>query len=521
MSQKKDWFRPKTYPHIGLPISHKDRGWVERYVSSPEKIAHHHFLPFIHRKTSQRQYRKRTKKDGSRTKKRHKKIKTRDIFYASHLDAQIYRFYADGLREKYKKLLEDKGLKHTVTAYRKIPVEDKDTNRNKCNIDFAKEVFDFIRDFESDKCYVLALDIKSFFDSLDHKLLREKWYQLLEKQTLPVLEKQTLPEDHYRIYRNLINYSFVNEHQLFQEFKNEIIVKGRNGKLKKKRVKKKKYLYDENAVAFCKKDQFVKRVKNKGLIKSRKYENYKKPDQKLRTQGIPQGTPISDILANLYMVDFDYEMRSEVSKAGGLYRRYSDDMVIVCRPEQAERLEKLAYNFIKNINLKIQPTKTQIFEFSREKNELSCREYLKKQEVWTRNTNFEYLGFSFDGQQVLLKSASIARYYRKMKRSVKRAVHYAIHGKNADTTIFRKKLYKRFSYQGAGRRRKYIRDKEDPTKWHKSDHYDWGNFLSYVYLAANIFDEPAIKKQLGNHWEILNNEIKKGEEKIKRELPDY
>ena len=514
MPKKKDWFRPKTYPHIGLPISYKDRGWVENYVTCSENIANHQFLPFIHKQISQRRFRKKTKRDGSRTKKRFKKIKPREIFYASHLDAQIYSYYADELRKKYEVILQDEGLENTVTAYRRIPVEDDDTDRNKCNIDFAKEVFDFIKNFEADKFCVLALDIEGFFDSLDHKILRRKWYESLGKHTLP--------EDHYRIYRSLVNYSFVNEHQLFQEFKDEILVRGQNGKLRKKRVKKKKYLYDENAVAFCKKNQFVKRIKNKGLIKSRKYENYKEPDQKLRTKGIPQGTPISDVLANLYMTEFDSKMQTEASKAGGLYRRYSDDMVIVCHMEDRYQFEELACNFIKDkLELNIKSSKTQIFEFSKDKDTLSCREYIKECEVWTEDTKFKYLGFSFDGEQVLLKSASIAKYYRKMKRSVKRAVHYAIYGKNADTTIFRKKLYKRFSYQGAGRRRKYTRDKDDPTKWHKSHHYDWGNFLSYVYLAANIFDEPAIKKQLGNHWKILNDEIKKGEKKIKEKLSEF
>jgi hypothetical protein len=54
-----------------------------------------------------------------------------------------------------------------------------------------------------------------------------------------------------------------------------------------------------------------------------------KTKQHSESFGIPQGSPISDLLANIYLVDFDCEIQSLVSSVGGVYRRYSDDILII------------------------------------------------------------------------------------------------------------------------------------------------------------------------------------------------
>ncbi|MBD5807125.1 hypothetical protein [Limosilactobacillus walteri] len=45
--------------------------------------------------------------------------------------------------------------------------------------------------------------------------------------------------------------------------------------------------------------------------------------------GIPQGTAVSAVLANIYMIQFDYLLADTISKYNGIYRRYSDDFIIV------------------------------------------------------------------------------------------------------------------------------------------------------------------------------------------------
>jgi hypothetical protein len=103
MKKDKDWFKLKRYPHIGLPLEAKDRFvWIEKYITNPEIIAKHSFLPFIHKTYSQRKFRKKYYEEDGKpilacsvdTKKefapRYSDQKNREIYYAGHLDALVY-----------------------------------------------------------------------------------------------------------------------------------------------------------------------------------------------------------------------------------------------------------------------------------------------------------------------------------------------------------------------------------------------------------------------------------------------
>ncbi len=57
--KQKDWFRLKRYPHIGLPLNYSDRyKWIEKYVTDPKIVAKHSFLPFIHKTSKVKKFRK-------------------------------------------------------------------------------------------------------------------------------------------------------------------------------------------------------------------------------------------------------------------------------------------------------------------------------------------------------------------------------------------------------------------------------------------------------------------------------
>ncbi|QHT59337.1 hypothetical protein GXP70_04700 [Paenibacillus lycopersici] len=47
------------------------------------------------------------------------------------------------------------------------------------------------------------------------------------------------------------------------------------------------------------------------------------------SKGIPQGTAISEVLANVYAIEFDEVINTYVTGLGGIYRRYSDDIIVV------------------------------------------------------------------------------------------------------------------------------------------------------------------------------------------------
>src|SRR5699024_8585470 len=80
--------------------------------------------------------------------------------------------------------------------------------------------------------------------------------------------------------------------------------------------------------------------------------------------GIPQGSPISATLANIYMLDFDQEIFDEISSIRGFYQRYSDDLIIICEQQYEDDVLKLIKDKIKNlVDLKIEPNKTKVFRF--------------------------------------------------------------------------------------------------------------------------------------------------------------
>jgi retron-type reverse transcriptase len=507
MKKKKDWFKSNKYPHIGKPLHRRIKKSVAPFVKNQDAIANYAFLPLIHRTLRVRKFRKEICHDGSRSKLRKLSFKKREIFYPSHLDSNIYSYYSFLLNQEYEKRLVERNISEAVTAYRKIPLDKNDKNsRNKCNIDFAKDVFDYIKCQERE-LVAITFDIKSFFDSLNHKLLKESWKKVLE------LDKE-LPKHHYNVFRSLIKFSYVEEYELFDLMQNQILVERKNSlnktESKKKFIAKKRYLRDERAIAYCLKDD-IRNIRKKGLIKSNKYV-FKNGIKKLRTNGIPQGTPISATAANFYMMDFDESISKKLEKDyDGIYRRYSDDMIIICSKKYRENVINYIKDEIKKVDLEIQHAKTQIFEFRYFKKEKTyrCFEYNLLTKKYQTNTKFEYLGFQFDGKRVLLKDASVANYYRKMKRSVSRGKFYALRSKpETRGELFKTFLYKRFTIIGSHRRRKYERDRNNPSKFIKTEHYDWGNFHSYVNLAEKIMPGNGIKKQMKRHWKKFHDYMK-------------
>lgn len=512
--KKKDWFKLKRYPHIGFPLKSKDRClWIEEYITSPDEIQKHAFLPFIHKTSKKRKFRKQYSEDTGKVIKdtkakkalRKSSVKDRELYYASHLDSLIYGYYSEILSKNYEDKIKEYDLEEVVLAYRSIPIKpEKPKGPNKCNIDFANDTFNYIRNYPDKEFIAVALDIKGFFDELDHKILRDVWLQLLQTKENTF---QKLPPDHFNVYKNITRFAYVDIVDLFKEFQNKIFIQKRDasGKLlpkKRSKVSKIKFLKNQDAVAFCTKKEFYKKknklVRNTKLIT--KGENKGLP----KKFGIPQGSPISSVLANAYLLNFDRTINDFIKKEG-TYRRYSDDMVVVCPLGKKDEIINLVMSEIKKVKLEIQESKTQIFHFTRKNGILSCGQEFKN--GINENKNLIYLGFEFDGETTLVRSASISAFYRKMKKTVKRSKHYAKKGKNKGQ-IFKGRILKKFSYKGADRKRKWEWD--DSIKgFVKSDSYDWGNFLSYSNKAAKTMTKNKIKKQTKKSWNKVVREIKK------------
>lgn len=78
-------------------------------------------------------------------------------------------------------------------------------------------------------------------------------------------------------------------------------------------------------------------------------------------QGVPQGSPLSPLLSNVYLnlLDRVWERRGYPEKLGARLYRYADDMAVLCRGNPRTALSELA-KVIERMGLELHPDKTRI-----------------------------------------------------------------------------------------------------------------------------------------------------------------
>lgn len=498
-----DDYRIKSYPHFDPLFNFvKDKNKIKELVSDPThaRVAGHDFLPFVKilQKTPRFKWQNDEKHpDGGEY---DLESKIRPISFASHFDTYIYSFYAFALNEIYQEYIKKTGFEEVVLAYR-------NDLGGKCNIQFAKEAFDEVKKrFTSDgSCSVIALDIKGYFDNIQHKKLKEMW--------LRVIDETELPSDQYHVFRSLTKYSYINLASFQKQFNINL------GKIKQKQKKKLKRgenpAYQFNSLLDLIPDKLgVQNFKEKmNLLRERgivsqnsEFDSLRK--RVLKKSGIPQGSAMSAVLSNIYLASFDQEIYEKGIREGFVYRRYCDDLLIICNPAKVNELKDFLMSKIKSdCFLTIQDKKTDVIDFKPNKNGIIRafrRKYDEKKLEFLESTieeknykNIQYLGFEFNGQNYYIRPASLSRFFRKMKARIVKTVGMA-YGKNSKANvIFKKQLYERYSHLGER------------------------NFISYAHNAASEyyvnskkeskpgFNSPSIKKQISAHMRILNQEIEK------------
>lgn len=65
MTKNNTWFKVKSYPHIGLPITWQDQNKVIQYIKNPKNIEIHSFCPFIHAQIITPKFRKKYDEVGN------------------------------------------------------------------------------------------------------------------------------------------------------------------------------------------------------------------------------------------------------------------------------------------------------------------------------------------------------------------------------------------------------------------------------------------------------------------------
>ena len=142
--------------------------------------------------------------------------------------------------------------------------------------------------------------------------------------------------------------------------------------------------------------------------------------------GIPQGSPISPLLANLYMRRFvlAWQQLGLDQRLGSCIVIYADDLVILCRRGKADEASKWMRRIMAKLKLTVNEEKTRICRIPDEK--------------------FDFLGYTF-GRLYSPKTGKARLGMRPSKKSIKRMVE-KIHAMTAisltwlDTTTMVKQL---------------------------------------------------------------------------------
>ncbi len=219
--------------------------------------------------------------------------------------------------------------------------------------------------------------------------------------------------------------------------------------------------------------------------------------------GIPQGSALSALLSNIYLIDYDQMMLKKAKEEGFLYRRYCDDIMIVCKTEKANEIQSFAINEIhEKYNLTIQDKKVETIDFMRNtKGDIrSFRRLERKLHIPIVPTkenekrlykNLQYLGFEFDGQTIFIRSSSLSRYYRKMKARISKTVSMA-YGSNAKSNrVFKRQLFERYAYLGRRNFLTYAQNAASEKYKNSKGEYNEG------------MNSTAITKQIRKHFEII------------------
>ena len=423
-------YSAKRYLHFDRVCSYHN---VRSRVEDPKWVAQHGFFPFIYFEKTFDRFIGYDYIDPE-TKAKMIKTKKRPIMYASHIDSFIYSFYSDIFNDKYNQWSKEHNIDSCATAYR-------NNKRGKSNIHYAAEVIQFI--VNSPGCYIMVGDYHDFFGSLNHGYLK---FRLKE-----VLQKQDLDKDEYAVLKSVMKYAYVDKKGLEKYLR----MHGTN-------IEKLKVYFTTGKEFRLFKDQ----AKILGLLR--------KNDENDEKIGIPQGSAISAVLANVYMIKIDEEINRVVRKYNGMYRRYSDDFIVLI--PQDDKVDLTIFNLVKNeikkiidkgeLTLQEQKTKTLVFQDS------TIRDVETNKLV-----SLDYLGFCFDGIDVKVRQKSIYKFYRNAYTLIKKAWKKT-REKHCSRLMYRRKIYRLYTYLG-----------KKPHKIKRKNTVYYGNFLSYIERAQKVFQK--------------------------------
>lgn len=372
------WFKRRRYAHFDLSICEAD---AIKYVSEPTNITRHSFFPFLAYDLKFRRYKSSEKGADVSTKRR-------PIRVAAHRDGYIFAYYAHLLSQAYEGFVNPGAISRCSLAYRK---------NLGSNIEFSNAAFTEIETRKN--CIAIAMDLKDFFDSIDHQVLKSQWCH--------VLGEKRLPSDHYAVFRGMTRYAYVNREECFEALKIENVKSAPH--------------------PLCDAKQFRDVIRSKKIIRVN-----------LNQYGIPQGAPMSAVLSNIYMIPFDQKMVELEQEVGGYYRRYCDDILWIAPAEHADTIQNRTISTLSDQGsaLGINHAKTTVSRFVDGK--------------VSEGPIVQYLGFTFDGKNRRIRSQTLSKFWRKVVFGVRAARRRArsASSEGGDGKLYKRKIYRRFTHLG-------------------------------------------------------------------------
>lgn len=446
-------YKPKAYLHFDKRINFKH---VYPKISNTNWLDKHAFFPFIHFNIDLKKYtikpgytNREARISGKPKEYKYTKQKVRPIFYASHLDSYIYKYYGEKLNNCYTKYVTNvNDIDNEVLAYR-------DNKKGRNSVHFAKEVFKEI--LQNDNAIIVMMDFTSFFDNLNHKVLKRNMKK--------VLEVDELPSYWYKLFKSLTNYCYVDKEKL------ESILKVKYGGDYKDKIRGRKI------TRYMQPEEFREQKKNPNFIEF----------NPCKDKGVPQGSGMSSVFSNIFMIEADEKLKKLSSAYNGMYRRYCDDIVLVIPVKCGVDIIALRDTIVESITsiidefdgLEVQKDKTEVFEYRNNQIYLFNEEYRKND---AKVSKLDYLGFSFDGKRIQLREKSVFKYYSRAYKKVKVVNKYSAKYKKK---VYRKSLYQIYTHMGR-------------------NYNGYGNFISYAEKAhkemSELQAESLIYNQIKRHW---------------------
>lgn len=433
-------YSSKPYLHFDRKVSFDEK--VEKYVNDYEINRSHNFLPLIYSEVIFERYKKTGNNKVEYVIRKGEKVpvveKKRPIMYASHIDNFIYKHYGLQINELYNKYAKDNGFDDSVLAYR-------DNKNGKSNIHFAAEIVNYIA--SNPECYIYVGDYTKFFESLNHNYLKERLSNLYGNEKIPGHQ--------FKIFKSLTKFAFIHK---------------------------------ENINMYLGSDKEINKGSNKYFDSFKEFRAFKKMGSLIENDngkmlkinnlpyGIPQGTAISAIYSNIYMIEIDKYISKIVGKENGIYRRYSDDFIIILPKVTKQKFEEIKGNVEKEIlaktHLEIHPDKTKLMMFDG-KNIVHWESGEKEK--------LDYLGFVYDGYSVKMREKSIHKYYRTAYKLISKGE--IISRKKRNTGKNSRLTYKRKLYQG------YHQLGEQTDYKYKYKKRNYGTFITYANKCQKVFDK--------------------------------